>query len=1271
MNLDRHRRWSRVRGLIAGAAAVGITALGAASVTTPAAAAAATGSTATTTAARAPAASSGAAGNPYGNPYNNYLRQPFGVLPQGDSGTPPVQDNSNEPFDWYRSPWAALGVFGGVQDTMITPQGFLQNDFGTLQFDTGSSLTPINQRVKTWMDGWLPVAEYTYPSGGADYHVEAFDTTVPGVTTIPVSQTYGVGSRRTTVTANVPNIVTYARVTVTNTTATAGTFTLGIGLTSQPITNPVHRGARLPVNLAYDPASQALTGTGAAGTSEAALAVDTPPTTNVGGADHTLAYQMTLAPNASQSVTVILPYWIAQASDLGPIEKADYTAERTATQQFWTSELADAGDVSVPEAKVTDAYKASVVALLLDALKIIGNHWYTIANPTVYDGPYLRDGAFHIEALLDAGFTGVVRHILEDYSAWQDPTTGRYVGAQAGEYDSNGEALWAIGQYLQFTRDTAFAKTILPSVQASMNWELNYRQGGLYPVNEIGDDEQVQGHITGFDLWAISGEEAAVTVAAQAGDTSDATSWAQQATQFAQILKQQLEPAFQQLGVVPPSTEGINGKGLEDAWYGNVYGIDWGNLGLVWPSGVFAPNDPMVTSSLKVWQQKEFDGIFGYPAGGDESLLHSYAPLSIPETYTRAGDQWQAISYLYDTLVHTSAMDMASEGMDGSGRWGWSQGDETQPHNQFSAEYISVAHDMLAYAGQDGSLYLASTYSPAWTKPGQQITFSGPTAYGPASYAITMGSNGMTMKLNPPTRNAPHSIIVHTPQNTTVTSLTGASGVTASGNQITLPPLTQPVTLQVQWKVTGAAPVYSYNRAVRDYLKDYHQMTSPPDVHIGSIQANHTVGAGLPLQVNTTVVNTGGASRLSDPRVVWYVDGKPAYTDDKTLANGIGYNTPAGIISFGGHTEGDVPVGFTTTLCTTGTHTIGVGLGSNPPAQTVTVSVTPLVPTQPAPPASMTLHTSTLFTGSNSGAGTATATVTDQGCADMANVAATLQAPTGWTVTPTSQTTVNTIAPGQSATVTWQIQPPTGSPGGSHITATASYGWKTDQFQGQTTGSATAETTPVICSGSPPQADANARAQWDFTLGCAADLSDHGEDGTAGPGVTFTSAGANFNGTGTGAITVPYDSSYQPDSITSGQTWTLNLTGVVPGAIGPNYQALANARSNSGGFDSGWTVYITPGGTFQFWMSQTGDTYAAASSGVQAQAGKTYDITAKWDGSALSITVSGAGSGSGSAPGASYLPDNGQPATLGQGSSEGSGTYFYTGTIASAEISVT
>ena len=1122
----------------------------------------------------APAATSAraAAPNPYGNPYNGYLRQPYGVLPQANAGTPPVPDNPGEPFDWYRAPRAALGVFGGVQETMISPEGFLQNDFGTLQFYTGDSLTPINQRVKTWQDGWLPVAEYSYPSGGARYHVEAFDTTVPGVTKIPVSQGYGVGTRQRTASADVDNMITFARVTVTNTTSAPGTFTLGVGLNNRTITNPVHRGAPVPSDLSYNPALRALTGTGPGGQQEAALAVGTPPTTDAGGPDHTLAYRMRLAPGASQSVTVMLPYWIAHGSDLGPIENASYGAELAATDQFWTRELAGTGsDATIPEAKVGDTYKASIVALLTDALDIIGGHWYLTANPTIYNGFYLRDSAFHIEALLDAGFSDVVRRILTDYPAWQDPSSGRYVGAQSSEYDSNGEALWAIGRYEQITHDAAFARSILASVQAAMNWEWSYRQanwstsGGLYPVNQIGDDEQVRGHLTGFNLWAISGERGAVTVAQQAGDGADAMLWSSRATRYAQILRQKLEPAFSQMHVVPPATEGIQGKGLEDGWYGGVYGIDWGNLGLVWPSGVFSPDDPMVTASLRAWQQKMFEGVFTYPANGAESLLHSYAPLSIPETYTRAGDQLAAVRYLYDTLVHTSAMGMASEGMNAAGRWDWVTANNTEPHNQFSAEYTALVHDMLAYAGQDGSLELANVYSPAWTAPGQRISFAGPTEFGPASFAITMARGGMTMTLNPPVRDTPRQIVIHTPPGTRVTGVSGVQGAASSGGQVTLPALAHRVALHVSWRVTSTPPPYSFGRAVQDYLANYHQMTKPPQLSLsGAAAGSSTVVSGDPVTATVTATNSGGAGYLASPDVTLYVNGKPAEVDSTTFARGAGFSTPRGIISFGRNTEGVVPVSFSTQICAPGRYALSVALPGQQPTPPVYVTVVPRPSTAPAPTATVTGPANVYATSGQTAP--ATFTVHNTGCQQITGAQLSVAVPSGWTATPTGPA-LPAIPPGGSAQVSYQLTapaPPAGSPAAAGtLTATATYGWS-----GQTTGQASASVPVAAFSPvQPPDRTHASTSAW---------------FGQSGGNYAIWSGGADM-----WVGTDQFGTIYQPGSDTSDTTAITEVTS--QGDTSAWAKAGIVARNDLTASSPGYAmVAVTPGNGCAFQWDGTG-----------------------------------------------------------------------------------
>jgi hyaluronoglucosaminidase len=288
---------------------------------------------------------------------------------------------------------------------------------------------------------------------------------------------------------------------------------------------------------------------------------------------------------------------------------------------------------------------------------------------------------------------------------------------------------------------------------------------------------------------------------------------------------------------------------------------------------------------------------------------------------------------------------------------------------------------------------------------------------------------------------------------------------------------------------------------------------------------------------------------------------------------------------------------------------------------------------------------------------TVTATVTDTGSSPLHAVQVGLPAPSGWTVRPTQPAGLGDITAGHSAHASWTVTRPTGSLGSAHLVGWVSY------ETGGTAGALLATYQPAL------------RGEWDFTKGSAVDISGNDHDGTAGAGVTFTSDGATFDGTAQGAITIPYGPDYQPEAITSGQTWTLNLTGVVPAKVGGAYQAVANARSYSGGRSIGWTVYIAPDGTFQFWMSQVNHpplgSFVPAKSGVSAVVGERYDIAAQWDGTHLTINVSGAGNGSGSATADyGYLPLSNAPITFGEGGSGGNGTFFYNGKVAAASITI-
>jgi hypothetical protein len=83
---------------------------------------------------------------------------------------------------------------------------------------------------------------------------------------------------------------------------------------------------------------------------------------------------------------------------------------------------------------------------------------------------------------------------------------------------------------------------------------------------------------------------------------------------------------------------------------------------------------------------------------------------------------------------------------------------------------------------------------------------------------------------------------------------------------------------------------------------------------------------------------------------------------------------------------------------------------------------------------------------------TVSASVTGTGQAPVSSVKLSLQTPPGWTVQATTPTSFGSLKPGQQATASWSVTPPSGSNGGAGLVAAVSY-----QAPSGASGSASAE----------------------------------------------------------------------------------------------------------------------------------------------------------------------------------------------------------------------
>jgi hypothetical protein len=154
------------------------------------------------------------------------------------------------------------------------------------------------------------------------------------------------------------------------------------------------------------------------------------------------------------------------------------------------------------------------------------------------------------------------------------------------------------------------------------------------------------------------------------------------------------------------------------------------------------------------------------------------------------------------------------------------------------------------------------------------------------------------------------------------------------------------------------------------------------------------------------------------------------------------------------------------------THTVQVPLGTVPAGGTTTVTQLGGSAIRAPEPAAtqLTISPSSSLVTTSGTTTTVSATLADSGPGDVDNASLSLNAPSGWTVTPATATTASSVAAGSSLTASWSVTAPAGSgqTETATLSATAQY---TDAATGQpVTLTTQQQPTPTITSVSPSTA---------------------------------------------------------------------------------------------------------------------------------------------------------------------------------------------------------
>jgi hypothetical protein len=748
---------------------------------------------------------------------------------------PTIQESIHDlrgPFNYFLSPSDALGFMDAPKAFQLTGDGAYNAHWGELTLWAGTPLKPLNSRVRTLDEGFLPVINYGALIDGIEYRVKAFAAPV------------GLDPAA--------NLLAFVRITATNPGKSPQRAAIGArvfehqGPWRQPFfdhTKPlwwadrfIDQAAWLPWKL-WEPTTVRNGEVHRTDSKHLIFHYRPDPSgwqvLEAAANIEPFEFVIRLAPGQSASVDVTMP-WVPVASDraaqVAAVAAAGFDDYLDRSSGFWRRQLTQGAGFEVPEQKVMEMQRASLMYDLMarNRQEDGKTHIQTVSG-VQYNRFFSRDAAFIIHTYDLLGLPKVAEECIEHVLLKDDH--GRPTGLLATHPDAWGQALWTLAAHYRITGDLAFAERVYPAVPghvAKLEAETATDPWGLWPVAGPYDNERIDGHYTGHSFWVLRGLQDAAQLAAAVGKTDDAR-------RFNKLYDDYHGRFMTRLKAITAKTGGYIPPGLDDP----LAGMDWENAsGGVYPFGVIPAADPMVKNTVSTVRDYAYqEGIMTYEhnafkvrqakaaTGADWSqpehtVIHHYETFQVLQTLLALGLDREVITDFYSFLVHTGSTHTGFE----YDIWAWRDRNfhnNYPPHGWGAARYNECLRNMLVREDlMDPVVHLASALAPEWLAAGRQVRVTNaPTDFGVLSYTIEATDEGAQVSLEANWRKAPECLRFHIPWFLDLRSATvDGRPVTANGRVLDLPATAR--RLELRW-TRNATPDLSYRKGVELYVDRY------------------------------------------------------------------------------------------------------------------------------------------------------------------------------------------------------------------------------------------------------------------------------------------------------------------------------------------------------------------------------------------------------------------------------------------------------------------
>ncbi|MDR0306590.1 MAG: hypothetical protein LBI42_07110 [Chitinispirillales bacterium] len=411
-----------------------------------------------------------------------------------------------------------------------------------------------------------------------------------------------------------------------------------------------------------------------------------------------------LSPDTSRQVKIEIPLLRNNAS------KREFFPVTSSAQLLWEESLKASVPVKFAVKNYGKLYDTALRTLILHT------PLDSYAGPYTYKRFWFRDAAFIVYSLLIAGLHDRAKRVIERFFHRQE--SDGYFMSQEGEWDSNGQALWAMAMYCRFTA-APVPQNWLSAVKLAAAWIINKRAdsgNGLFPAGFSAEHLGPNDHYYWDDFWGIAGLESAEFLLICAGEHPEARKLRHERLQFLRSIKKSLHAV---------SVNVIHHRAMPASPNRRLDSGSVGSLCAGYPLGIWpCANSRLLATARFLFDKCLINGAFYHDIS--HSGINPYLSLHIAQVLLGAGDS--SFSVIMDAIANLATP---------AGQWPEAIHPQLQTgcmgdgqHTWAAAEWISMVRN--CFIREEGeNLFLCGGILPEYLKNNKELSFGpAPTLFG-------------------------------------------------------------------------------------------------------------------------------------------------------------------------------------------------------------------------------------------------------------------------------------------------------------------------------------------------------------------------------------------------------------------------------------------------------------------------------------------------------------------------------------------------------------